>query len=135
MEEARGSTRKASGYVNNGTLYGHQVGHSYVMEVFESVVRHEWVTKAAHGSSRIPKIVPSSWKRKAAPDEKSLTFQNEQEQRLSLCKTLGGNVFSSRCIVAFGATVQVAKGGIVSRASPAETRVCYRHFLGVRDKT
>jgi hypothetical protein len=116
-EEARGSERKASRYVNDDTLYRHQ---------FESVVRHEWVTGATHRSSKIQKMAPSSWERKAAPDEISLSFQYEQEQQLSLRKTLGGNMFSSRCIVAFGSTVQVAEGGIVSCASSAETGVLLR---------
>jgi hypothetical protein len=79
MEEARSSKRKASGKVNDGTLYQYQVGHSYFMEVFESVVRHnEWVTGATHGSSKIQKVAPSSRKRKAARDEISLTSQNNK---------------------------------------------------------
>jgi hypothetical protein len=73
MEETRGSERKASRYVNDGTLHRHQVGYSYVVEGLESIVRHEWVTGAAHGSSKIQKMAPSSRKRKAAPD-KNINF-------------------------------------------------------------
>jgi hypothetical protein len=47
------------------------------MEVFESIVRYEWVTGAAHGSSMVQKKAPSSQKRKAAPLDAKLSNISE----------------------------------------------------------